>query len=92
MLLADERGSYLAVNDEASVYLQLLSGKRLQGRKLVRRRDDSLVQCRYHGKRQIVFHPPHANHVPSFPPGFATTRAWSRVYALGPRAVQRPIR
>jgi PAS domain S-box-containing protein len=75
MLLADERGFYVAVNDAAStltgysrveltkfragelsadersahIYQRLLSRKNSHGRKHVRRKDGSVVHCRYWG-------------------------------------------
>ena len=78
--LADERGFYLAVNDQASsltgyprdrltkfragelaaderskaIYAQLINGRKVQGRKLVRRADGVVVQCRYWGIRTTV--------------------------------------
>ena len=78
--LADERGFYIAVNDEActltgysreqltqlragqlaadtrsqAIYTQLLNGRKLQGRKLVQRKDGSVVSCRYWGIKTIV--------------------------------------
>lgn len=78
--LADDRGFYLAVNDEAlsltgysrerltqfragelaadersqAIYHQLIRGKKLQGRKLVRRADGEIVPCRYWGIKTVV--------------------------------------
>jgi PAS domain S-box-containing protein len=75
MLLADERGYYVAVNDDAceltgysrsalvslragelaadeasrGIYDKLMSRQKLRGRKLVRRADGLVVQCRYWG-------------------------------------------
>jgi PAS domain S-box-containing protein len=79
-LLADERGFYIAVNDEAcrltgysraqltrlragelaadarsrAIYTQLLNGRKIQGRKLVRREDGSIVHCRYWGIKTAI--------------------------------------
>jgi PAS domain S-box-containing protein len=75
MLLADERGFYVAVNDDAceltgyaraalvsfragelaadeasrAIYDKLMNRRKLRGRKLVRRADGRVVQCRYWG-------------------------------------------
>ena len=83
--LADERGCYVAVNDQActltgyertaltqfragelaadeasrSIYDNLATGKKMQGRKLVRRRDGALVQCRYWGIPTVVSRMPY---------------------------------
>lgn len=72
-LLADERGRYVAVNDQActltgyprstlvgfragqlaaaersrQIYENFVSGRKMQGRKLVRREDGQVVGCRY---------------------------------------------
>jgi PAS domain S-box-containing protein len=73
--LADDRGNYVAVNEEACrltgysrerlirfragelaadeaskrIYERLTKGRKLQGRKLVRRQDGTVVHCRYWG-------------------------------------------
>jgi PAS domain S-box-containing protein len=72
-LLADDRGHYVAVNDQAClltgytrsalvgfqagqlaadersrhIYENFVSGKKMQGRKLVRREDGQVIRCRY---------------------------------------------
>lgn len=72
-LLADDRGYYVACNDEAChltgytrsiltgfragqlapdersrhIYENFLSGRKMQGRKLVRREDGAVIRCRY---------------------------------------------
>jgi PAS domain S-box-containing protein len=80
VLLADERGYYVAVNDDAcdltgyarealvsfragelaadeesrTIYDKLMNREKLRGRKLVRRSDGQVVQCRYWGIPTIV--------------------------------------
>jgi len=80
VLLADDRGFYVAVNDDAceltgyarstlvsfragelaadeasqAIYDKLINREKLRGRKLVRRADGHVVQCRYWGIPTLV--------------------------------------